>query len=200
MAAFSLGDASASVVLTALTIDVPSVQFQPQAVRVVSANSTATVLLLGGLDTTSGATYPGVVVYGIVAAGSSTLSHTGSAVLPSIGSGVVQLSQTSALHKGYVMASTDQGVYKCASSMAASMLLCSCSTIPRIAAAPQLCLGASLCSAVRRLHGALRSISYPTSTISQPPMGGSLTTAILTNGERSMGLALLCGRLLRDGS
>ena len=119
MAAFSLsvGNTTAGVVLSALTINVPSVQFQPQAVRVVSANSTATVLLLGGLDTTSGATYPGVVVYGSVAAGSSTLSHVGSAVLPSIGSGVVQLSQTSVLHKGYVLASTDQGVFKCASWM-----------------------------------------------------------------------------------
>ena len=127
VAAYSLGDASAGEVLSGLTIDVPNVQFQPNAVRVVSATSAATVLLVGGLDTTSGAAYPGVVAYGTVAAGSSTLSLLGSAVLPSIGSGVVQLSQTSALHAGYVRASTDRGVFKCADQSLAPLTSC-CAT------------------------------------------------------------------------
>ena len=116
MAAFSLADVSAGVMRSALSIDVPNMEFQPNAVRVVSATSAATFLLLGGLDTTSGAAQPGVVLYGSVAAGVSTLMFRilSSAALPSISSGGVQLSPISALHLGCVLASTDRGVFKCA--------------------------------------------------------------------------------------
>jgi hypothetical protein len=114
VAAFDLADASVGAVLSALVINVPNLQFQPHAMRVVSGTSAATFLLLSGLDATSGAAYPGVIVYGSVAAGSSTLSLIGSAALPSSSTGMVQLSPINALHAGSVLASTDRGVFKCA--------------------------------------------------------------------------------------
>lgn len=60
------------------------------------------------------ATYPGVVLYISIAAGATTYTVTGSVVVPSSGAGVTALSQTSVLTPGYVLASTDQGVFKCA--------------------------------------------------------------------------------------
>ena len=96
---------------------VAGVPIQARTVRVTASTTTATTLLIGGVDTT----YPmrmycGVLIYGFVAAGSSSFTVMGSVLLPSTGAGVTALSQTSAFHPGYVLASTDQGVYKCAIS------------------------------------------------------------------------------------
>jgi len=46
--------------------------------------------------------------------GADAFTLTGSVVLPGNGSGVMALSQTSALYPGYVLASTDAGRFKCA--------------------------------------------------------------------------------------
>ena len=103
-----------SAVIFDLTAAVAGVVFQARAVRVVSSTAMLTTLLVGGLDVTTGATYPGVVLYISVAVGSSAYTKYGSLVLPSFGSGVTALSQTSPLLPGYVLASTDEGVFKCA--------------------------------------------------------------------------------------
>ena len=71
----------------------------------------ATTLLVGGLDTSS--PNPGVLIYGTVAAGSSAFAVTGSVAVPTFGSGITALSQTSPLLPGLVLAATDKGVYKC---------------------------------------------------------------------------------------
>ena len=95
-----------------LSAAISGVQFQAKTVRVIGSSATVTSLLVGGVD----ATYPlynGIVIHGTVAAGSSTFDMTGSAVLPSFGAGVTALSQTSQLHPGFVLASTDAGVFKC---------------------------------------------------------------------------------------
>ena len=107
-----------SAVLTPTKFDlsfaVNGITFQALAVRVVASSAASTTLLVGGLDTTYGAAYPGVVIYGSVAAGAATFAVAGSVVLPSTSAGVTALSQTSPLYPGLVLASTDQGVFKCA--------------------------------------------------------------------------------------
>ena len=87
--------------------------FTPKAVRVVSADSASTTLLVGGRGGGIYYQYQGVVLYGIVAAGSAVYNVTGSAVLQTAGTGVTELSQTSLLQHGYVLAGTDEGVFKC---------------------------------------------------------------------------------------
>lgn len=99
-----------------LTAAVVGIKFQAKAVWVVYSSPALTMLLVAGKDTSYPATCSGVVIYGSVAAGSSKFSVSGSVVLPSsfLGPGVTALSQTSPLLAGHVLASTDQGVYKCA--------------------------------------------------------------------------------------
>jgi len=82
--------------------------------RYCHLSAASTTLLVGGVDKTYGATHPGVVIIGTIAVGSSAFITTGSVVLPSLNGGVTALSQTSAVVPGYVLASTDQGVFKCA--------------------------------------------------------------------------------------
>ncbi len=96
-----------------LSAAIAGVQFQAKTVRVVASSAAMTTLLVGGVDNTY-PLYNGIVIHGTVAAGSSTFSVTGSAVVPSFSGGVTALSQTSPLHPGYVLASADTGVYKCA--------------------------------------------------------------------------------------
>ncbi len=91
---------------------VPGEKFGACAVRVVSATSTVSHLLVGGLSTNR--TYPGLLVYGHVAVGSTKFHVTGTTVLPSLGDGVTALSQISALQPNFVLAATDVGVFKCA--------------------------------------------------------------------------------------
>ena len=89
-----------------------SVSFQALAVRVVSARGGVTHLLVGGVDdyADSGGAY---LAYGRVAAGSSLFVPFGSFLVPSVYGGLTALSQTSTLSPGYVLASTDQGVFRC---------------------------------------------------------------------------------------
>ena len=96
-----------------LSAAISGVNFQAKTVRVIASSAATTTLLVGGVDNTY-PLYNGIVIYGTVAAGSSTFSVTGSVVLSSFGAGVTALSQTSPLHAGFVLASTDAGVFKCA--------------------------------------------------------------------------------------
>ena len=102
-------------------LDMPKpTDFQPAVIRVVNASSTATFLLVGGADTSDGAKYPGMLVYGSVAAGSTAFDFIGSTVLPdsnSDGDGITALTQTSPLLRNFVLASTGSGVFKCAYCM-----------------------------------------------------------------------------------
>ena len=82
--------------------------------RVVSSDSTGTALLVGGYTYATTVAYSAVLIYGSVAAGSANFSMTGSVLLPSSsGEAVTALSQTGALHQGFVLANTDMGVFKC---------------------------------------------------------------------------------------
>ena len=84
-----------------------------------------TTLLVGGLDSNESAPYQGVVVVISIAAGSSNFTLNGSVVLPSFaGSGVTTLSQISSLPRGFVLASTDSGVFKCAHGCLLVRVLC----------------------------------------------------------------------------
>ena len=107
---FDLSQAAPDPTYPDLTALPDSADFQPNALRVVMASSTVTYLVVGGVNTTYPPN-PGLIVYGSVAAGSTKLNFIGSTVLPSFQSGVTALSQTST-HS--VLASTDQGVFKCA--------------------------------------------------------------------------------------
>ena len=111
--AFDLTAAAPDPSTIDLSNAITGVKFEPIAVRVVSSTAASTTLLVGGVDDTNGATYPGIVIIGTVAVGASTFHVTGSVVLPSSNSGVTALSQTSAVVPGYVLASTDLGVFKC---------------------------------------------------------------------------------------
>ena len=114
---FDLSSAAPDPSTFDLTAAVAGVVFQARAVRVVSSTAMLTTLLVGGLDTTSGAANPGVLIYISIAVGSSSFTKIGSVALPSFGSGVTALSQTSPLLPGYVLASTDEGVFKCVDLM-----------------------------------------------------------------------------------
>ena len=111
---FDLSAAAPSAVTFDLSFAVSGVTFQARAVRVVMSTAMATTLLVGGVDSTNQAAFPGVLLYISVAVGASSFTVSGSVVLPSFGKGVTALSQTSPLLPGYVLASTDQGVFKCA--------------------------------------------------------------------------------------
>jgi len=113
MQRFDLSAAAPDPTVFDLSGIIPGVQFQAEAVRVTASSSASTTLLIGGRDTTYNAAYPGVIIYGSVAAGGSKLSVTGTVVLPSFGAGIRALSQTSPLHPGFVLAATDAGVFKC---------------------------------------------------------------------------------------
>ena len=110
---FDLSAAAPDPTAFDLSNAVAGIQFQARAVRVIFSSVTATTLLVGGEDATFEAAASGVLLHGSVAAGSSTFTVLGSVVLPSRGVGVTALSQTSPLHPGFVLASTEKGVYKC---------------------------------------------------------------------------------------
>ena len=110
VAMFDLSKAAPDPTYLDLTA-VPDPSFQPNAVRVVLATGAVTYLLLGG----RGSQEDGLLVYGSVATGSNGFAVKGSLVLPSFGTGITALSQTSKLLDGSVLAATDQGVFKCAS-------------------------------------------------------------------------------------
>ena len=97
-----------------LSFAVPGVTFQAKGVRVVSSLVGMTTLLVGGKDTTNNAAGIGILMYISIVPGASTYTVFGSTALPSFGAGVTALSQTSPLLSGYVLASTDEGVFKCA--------------------------------------------------------------------------------------
>lgn len=112
---FDLSAAAPDPTTFDLSATVAGVSFVARTVRVTASTSATTTLLVGGADLTYPTrTYSGVLIYGSVAAGSSTFKLAGSVVLPSFGAGVTALSQTSLLHPGFVLASTDEGVFKCA--------------------------------------------------------------------------------------
>lgn len=111
---FDLSTAAPDPTTVDMSAAVAGILFQARAVRVTASTSASTALLVGGVDTTyPNRVYSGVLVYGSVAAGSSIFHVTGRVLLPSFGSGVTALSQTSPLHPGFVLASTDEGVFKC---------------------------------------------------------------------------------------
>ena len=114
--AFDLTKAAPDPTTFDLTGVVTGITFEAKAVRVVSSTPTLTRLLVAGHDKTYAATYHGVVVYGSVAAGSSSFKVLGSVVLDGawLETGATALSQTSPLLPGHVLASTDKGVFKCA--------------------------------------------------------------------------------------
>ena len=115
MLRFDLSTAAPDPTAFDLSNAVSGIPFQARAVRVTASTSAMTTLLVGGVDTTyPNRVYSGVLIYGSVAAGSSSFTVVGSVLLPSFGSGVTALSQASPLHPGYVLASTDEGVFKCA--------------------------------------------------------------------------------------
>ena len=118
---FDLSSAAPAAVIFDLSFAVPGITFKALAVRVVSATELATILLVGGVDSTNQASYPGVVLYISIPSSATSFAGatvSGSVVLPSGGAGVTALSQTSPLLPGTVLASTDQGVFKCAASSA----------------------------------------------------------------------------------
>ena len=118
LACFNLGSAGTDPTYIDLSGTVPGANFAALAVRVVQSNATATELVVGGYDACDCyPAYPALLVFGSVAAGSAEFTTIGSIVVPNNNpsSGVTALSQTSALQPGAVLASTDQGVYKCAS-------------------------------------------------------------------------------------
>jgi hypothetical protein len=116
LASFNLSSAGTDPTYFDLSGTVPGATFAALAVRVVQSNATATQLVVGGYDACDCyPTYPALLVFGSVAAGSAEFTVIGSIVVPNNNpsSGVTALSQTSALQPGAVLASTDQGVYKC---------------------------------------------------------------------------------------
>ena len=127
MLSFDLTAAAPDPIIFDLSAAVSGVQFQAKTVRVIASSAAMTTLLVGGVDNTF-PVYNGIVIHGTVAAGSTTFSVVGSLVLSSFGAGVTALSQTSLLHPGFVLASTDGGVYKCAHQPVAAckVLMCLC--------------------------------------------------------------------------
>ena len=119
MASFNLSSATPKPTYFDLSKTVPGATFAALAVRVIQSNATATQLVVGGYDACDCyPMYPALLVFGSVAAGSTKFTTIGSIVVPNNdpSSGVTALSQTSALQPGAVLASTDQGVYKCVAS------------------------------------------------------------------------------------
>ena len=114
---FNLLSAAPNPTMFDLTNAVSSIIFSALTVRVVSSTNMMTTLLVGGVNTNGNPQYPGVVIYISVAVGSSSYTKYGSVVLPSTGAGVTALSQTSPLLPGSVLASTDEGVFKCAKAL-----------------------------------------------------------------------------------
>ena len=190
------GPAPAPMALSSLPSAVDEVDFQPNTVRIVSSDGAATTLLVGGQDNNSSNQYRAVVIYISVAPGSTAFNKAGSIVLPSFdGNGVTALSQANLLHPNAVLASSDAGVFKCvllASVLSTAVLspnytavmdLCAnsfqaCHCTHAIAALPCQYVRRCDCCCVPRC-----SISYPMGTVSQPPAGAYLTTAVLDAGE-----------------
>ena len=118
ISAITLGSTADTRVVN-ITSVVPGFMFTARAIRVVQATPDVTHLLIGGTNSSHPEgfspfiIYPAVLLYGSVAAGSTKFVMLGSLVLPSIETGITALSQTNTLYPGYVLASTDLGVYKC---------------------------------------------------------------------------------------
>ena len=129
---FDLSTAAPAPTVFDLTSIVAGVPFQARAVRVISASAATTMLLVGGVDTTYPTRpYSGVLIHGSVAAGSAVFNMLGSVVLPSFGAGVTALSQTTLLHPGFVLASTDRGVFKCVGAQPLHPRdVCMCACLP----------------------------------------------------------------------
>ena len=115
VASFDLSSATVDPVYYDLSAAVSGTNFRANAVRVVEATETVTKLLVGGHDSSCCPASQALLLYVSIPAGSTDFNVTGSVRVPSGGSGVGSLSQTSALLKGAVLATTDQGVFKCAS-------------------------------------------------------------------------------------
>ena len=113
VAVFDLTRAAPQPTYVNVLAAVPGDNFEANAVRVVQTTNTATHVLVGGRTTAVGPTFSGLLVYGSVAFGSTKFHVLGSTVLPSLQSGVTALSQTSALRPGFVIAATDEGLFKC---------------------------------------------------------------------------------------
>ena len=113
MLSFDLSEAAPDPITFNLSAVVADETFTAISIRVVSSDDVATVLLVGGSTDATTVPYPAVLIYGSVTAGSNAFKLTGSVVLPSSGSGVTSLSQSSLLHGGFVLANTDMGVFKC---------------------------------------------------------------------------------------
>jgi hypothetical protein len=113
---FDLGQQAPDPTYFDLSTTVPGAKFKANAVRIVAENSTATYLLVGGVDAACCiATSAALLVYGSVAAGATEFQVIGSAKVPSTHGGITALSQTSPLRPNSVLAATDEGVFKCAS-------------------------------------------------------------------------------------
>ena len=97
-----------------LSTAVQGAQFIPAVVRVLTVAGGATILVVGGQDSTQYTSLPGIVVTVRVPNGGSTHTVLGSVRLPSFGTGVgvTALSQRSALSPGFILANTAVGVYK----------------------------------------------------------------------------------------
>ena len=95
-----------------LSSAVPGVRFITATIRVVTVADGGLVLVVGGVDTTPNAALPGIVVVASIVPGGGSYSVLGSARLPSFGAGVTALSQRSSLFSNFILASTDEGVFK----------------------------------------------------------------------------------------
>ena len=94
---------------------VDGVDFVANTVRVVSSDSRGTMLLVGGRDNSGSNPYTAILLYISVTLGTTAYKTSGSVVLPSFNQqGVAALSQANDLHPGFVLASTNAGVFKCA--------------------------------------------------------------------------------------
>ena len=156
---------------------IDGIQFEPATVRIVSADTAMTTLLVGGLDGNDSAPYQGVVALVSIAAGSSNFTVEGSVVLPSFaGSGVTALSQTSSLHRGFVLASTDSGVFKCARLPLVTLLP---------ARAGPSALQQPSAGRFRAHIRLLCSVSHPVGVLTTPPPGSAVTSAICNGGMQS---------------
>ena len=113
VAVFDLTRAAPQPTYVNVSAAVPGENFEANAVRVVQTTSTASYVLVGGRTSDVGPTFSGLLVHGSIAFGSTEFHVLGSTVLPSLQSGVTALSQTSALRPGFVIAATDEGLFKC---------------------------------------------------------------------------------------
>ena len=208
----TLGQAPAYDRVVDLTFTVSGFAVLAQAIRVVKAANNITHLLVGGINVpdSSGisefpiseipgssdnefdgpdeATYLGVLIYGSVAVGSTEFLLQGSLVLPSFSSGITALSQTSALHPGFVLASTDVGVFKCDPRVRLWRRMNACGSVfmNAFGLLYMFCMAWPdiMCRSLRGKFVCLCSVPYPTTQEQVHPTnaGNHLTTLVLSNG------------------